>query len=281
MRKQEITLRAYGKVNLFLKVLGKREDGFHDIYTLFHKITLYDEVRLQLTPSRSLTVTMTCDDASLPSDSRNLCVAGAEMLMQKVGLKADIALSLSKRIPVSAGLGGGSSDAASVLRGLGDIFHIPEDVLLGCAAELGSDIAFFLSGFSSAFGYGRGEKLAEYSFDVVLPRFYLLIFPHISISAGWAYRALGKKEGSVRTPQVFHEGMLFSNDLQPPCFSQYPLLGRICKELCDEGASHGMLSGSGSTLFGVYADEESLQKAATVFSKRYPDFRVIPVEGFS
>ena len=187
---KELWLLAPAKVNLFLKVLGKREDGFHEIETLFQGINLYDEITMRISRSEELSVTMSCNDHSLPIDSRNLCVQGAYALMNASGKKASIDISLTKKIPVSAGLGGGSSDVASVLRGLMEALDIDKTIVQNIAAKIGSDVPFFLFKKPVAFGYGRGEQLKAYQGELsVLPRYFLLIFPHIPISAGWAYKA--------------------------------------------------------------------------------------------
>ena len=178
-----LIIRAYAKINLGLRILRKRADGYHDIETIFYRIQPYDEIVLELSHGISLV----CNNSELPTDEGNLCVRAAGMLQQHYDIIERVHISLKKSIPVGAGLGGGSSDAASVLTGLVELWKLPasENDLRSFAVQLGSDVPYFLEP-GTAYGTGRGEKLDYFDFD--FPYWIVLVYPNIHISTAWAYR---------------------------------------------------------------------------------------------
>ena len=281
-----MTYRAYAKINIGLRILGKRPDGYHDIETVFHQINLYDE--LQFTPSE--TIRLTTSSPHVPSDSTNLCVRAAEALRKIASIRDGVDIQLTKRIPVGAGLGGGSSDAATVLTSLNKQWKtgLQVDQLLSLAAELGSDVPFFLRG-GTAVGTSRGEILDH--FDLTLPYWILTVTPDLHVSTAWAY-------SNVRTSASTERPLLRSiidraiddpaelkatvrNDFEDTVFRQHPAIAKIKDTLIREGAVFSQLSGSGSSVYGFFTGERSAREAAERFPHPFvtsltaPDFRPI------
>jgi 4-diphosphocytidyl-2-C-methyl-D-erythritol kinase len=262
----QIVCRAYAKINLGLRVTGKRADGFHDICTVFHRIDLFDEITLH--PSGSITVSST--DPGVPSDESNICHAAARLLAGQAGARQGVRIEITKRVPAGAGLGGGSADAAAVLESLPALWDIAvsgED-LRHLALRLGSDVPFFL-GRQSALGTGRGEVLEYVSIDV--PFAVLLCVPPIHVSTAWAYSrivphpaAAGDLLSTVlhgmSDPALLRSEVV--NDFEAPVFREHPLIARVKETMLGEGALYASMSGSGSSVFGFYRDAGSAAAAA-------------------
>lgn len=263
-------IRAYAKINLTLDVLGRRADGYHDLATVMQKIDLYDT--LCLTATDDGRVQLLCSVPEL-NNTENLVVRAAELVRRQRGLEQGVRIELLKRIPVAAGLGGGSSDAAAVLLALQRWWQLPpsQDELLDLAAALGSDVPFFLTG-GLALCEGRGERVQP--LDAQLPpsmRWLLLLKPAISISTAAVFRSLSARdytdgshsravcaalaEGRSPEPQDLH------NALERSVLEHYPEVARAREALVQAGAPLVRLSGSGPTLFAPFAD---LAQAVTV-----------------
>jgi len=270
---RKITLPSHAKVNLSLKITARREDGFHDIDSIFQAINLLDEITIEVTDANSIEIT--ASNPELPTDSSNLCWKAAEVFKKAFNIENGVKIHIEKRIPVSAGLGGGSGNAAATLLGLANLFEIEKDSLFSLAIELGSDVPFFLTGFSLARGQGRGEILSELPATETLK--FLLINPGIPISAGWAYKALHLEKGYKENVQ---RDILFENELERPAFKEYPLLEMLKQEFREHGADQSLMSGSGSTVFGVYSSEEVRETAKKYFKAKYPDFLVVKAETY-
>jgi len=265
-----MNLRAYAKVNIGLRVLGKRPDGFHNIETVFHEIDLYDEVTIE----QADTISLTTSSPHVPSDARNLCFRAAEALRTRFRGKAGVRISLRKNIPVGAGLGGGSSDAATVLVALNKFWNAGLDrrALESLASTLGSDVPFFIRG-GTAVGTSRGELL-EY-FDLRMPFWIVTATPPIHVSTSWAYSQVRARErkggGDLRT--LVEEGItnpsamqsIVTNDFEDYVFGEYPEIRRNRKRMKDLGAVFALMSGSGSSVFGLFHDEPTARKAAAAF----------------
>ncbi len=267
-------LRAYAKINIGLRVLGKRKDGFHDIETLFHRIDLFDELTLE--PADD-SISMTGAGLPIPLDEENLCWKAIELLRTEVGATLGAAVHLDKRIPVGAGLGGGSSDAAAVLTALPSLWHRPVDAstLADVALRIGSDVPFFLHN-RSAFAQGRGEQMNFV--NLPLPYWILLITPNIHISTKWAYSQLTGIIGSGRRLKAFYDGAtctlaplpaLMENDFETVVFAAYPEIAVLKRDLLSGGAAFALLSGSGSSVFGLFEKEEAARLAEERFRKKY------------
>lgn len=244
-----MTIQAHAKVNLVLRVLAKRVDGFHEIETLMAPITLADELDVSIFPGTGVEVQ--CDDPDVPTDADNLVWRAAEVFASLTGLTFRTKIELRKRIPHGAGLAGGSSDAAAVLRALDALHHtdLGHETLERLAAEIGSDIPFFVRS-EPAWCRGRGEILEEAGPQ---PRLPLLLFkPPFPVSTAWAYRH--RTHDVPRPPQAVGD-LELSNDLEPAVFGKYLLLPTMKTWLLEQHDVHAaMMSGSGSTIFAVLRD---------------------------
>jgi 4-diphosphocytidyl-2-C-methyl-D-erythritol kinase len=248
-----ITLAAPAKINLSLRILGKRPDGFHEIKTLIAPIVLADQI--EISHAADERIGFLCNDPEIPGGTDNLCVKAAEAFLATTGLDHGIRISLMKKIPHGAGLGGGSSDAAAVLKGLNELFDHPlvTGELHQIASMLGSDVPFFLHD-GPAWSRGRGEILEE---APPLPaRTILLIKPPFPVPTAWAYRHYaGMKESGAFLPderrQRFAE-IEIANDLEPPVFHKYLLLPVMKEWLLEQaGVECAFMTGSGSTMVAV------------------------------
>jgi 4-diphosphocytidyl-2-C-methyl-D-erythritol kinase len=248
-----ISLTAPAKINLSLRILGKRPDGFHELETLMVPIGLADPIEISHGGGKG--IEFLCSDPELPGGGDNLCVKAAEAFLASTGLDHGIRIALMKKIPHGAGLGGGSSDAAAVLKGLNELFNHPlvEEELHQIAATLGSDVPFFLHG-GAAMCRGRGEILEE---APVLPeRTLLLIKPPFPVPTAWAYRNYAELKESGMSPLPQQPQRLgeigIVNDLEPAVFHKYLLLPSMKAWLLEQpGVECAFMTGSGSTMVAV------------------------------
>jgi len=264
--------RAFAKINFGLRVLRKRPDGFHDIETILYRVNINDE--LVASPSRDLI--FECDDPGL-SSTDNLVYTAASLLQNSLGVTRGAKISLKKKIPVGAGLGGGSADAASTLRLLCKLWgeNPPEGMLQELAMRLGSDVPYFLSP-GAAHATSRGEQLNYFQLDVPFPIVVLSPDLHISTRAAYAAVVPNSHEGSddLKTLLLQHLalpellGGVLRNNFESPIFHQYPLLRELRRELLDSGAAFCSMSGSGSSLFALYPDETLARGAMERFKGR-------------
>ncbi len=250
-------LRAPAKINLSLAILGKRPDGFHEIESLMVPLTLADSLEIESWPGTDGGIAFTCSDASLPTDDSNLVVRAARRFFETAGQPASVAIRLEKAVPHGAGLGGGSSDAASTLAGLNTALGEPlsGEALMTLAAEIGSDVPFFLAG-SAAICRGRGERVEPVPFPHSLP--LLLVKPDFGVPTPWAY---GRWKDSRELPGISYAAQEFPwgrlvNDLERPVFEKYLFLGALKRWLMAQPESAGaLMSGSGSTCFALLKQE--------------------------
>ena len=268
------SVRCPAKVNLGLRVLGKRADGFHEIVTVFQAIDLWDELHGWIAPELTLEV----DDPAVPADASNLVLRAARCLARRAR-GAGARLRLEKSIPVAAGLAGGSSDAAGALVLLNRLWRLELDTgaLAEAAHEIGSDVAFFLDG-GTALGTGRGERVAPLPSCAGTP--LLLGCPPYGLSTPEVYSRLGAPltpPGSDVTVAAFfvklaegNDFALATNDLEAPAFAMRGELARFRDELVREGARPALLSGSGSTVFGMFRAEADLESAAARLRSAFP-----------
>ncbi|MEI6070320.1 MAG: 4-(cytidine 5'-diphospho)-2-C-methyl-D-erythritol kinase [Verrucomicrobiae bacterium] len=241
-----MTIQARAKVNLVLRVLGKREDGFHEIETLMVPVSLADELDVRV--SEGSGITLACDDPGVPADSSNLAWRAAEAFARQTGRTFRTSIVLRKRIPHGAGLGGGSSDAAAVLKALDVLLEtrLGERRLEEIAATLGSDIPFFIRS-QAAWCRGRGERMD--AAPGLAPARLLLLKPPFPVATGWAYKAR-----TLNVPHLPQElgGVGLVNDLEEPVFKKFLLLPTIKSWLLRQPeVAAAMMSGSGSTLFAI------------------------------
>jgi 4-diphosphocytidyl-2-C-methyl-D-erythritol kinase len=253
------------KVNLLLNILGKRTDGFHEVETVMHPVKLFDRLTFQ---RKERTMKVTCSDPSLPVDERNLVSRAATEFFKATAIREGVEIHLEKHIPVAAGLGGGSGNAATTLLGLNELFDQPlqHSRLHELAASIGSDVPFFLQN-KPALALGRGEKVQPLEFFPALKgAAFLLIHPGFGVSTAWAYQnlarfpqALSGRSGRgielVRLLNTFDLSTAvreFYNALEPPVLEKHPLLALYQEFLREHGASAALMSGSGSTTFAVF-----------------------------
>jgi len=280
------------KVNLLLNILGKRPDGFHELETVLHPVGLCD--RLSFTRG-GRGIQLACSDPALPADERNLAHRAAASFLQAARLDEGVRIELEKKIPLAAGLGGGSGNAATTLLGLNELFGKPltPEQLQTIAASLGSDIPFFLQP-QPALATGRGEKVVPLAaFPALRGAAFLLIHPGFGISTAWAYRqlarfpaALNGRPGRARkliellqTADLPKAGAEFYNSLEAPALQKYPLLALFQEFLRAHGAPATLMSGSGSTTLAVLPDESAAREMeAKVKAKFGPCWTaVVPV----
>jgi 4-diphosphocytidyl-2-C-methyl-D-erythritol kinase len=271
-----LVLPAFAKVNLDLRVLGVRADGFHDLRTVFQTLAVHDVMTFTRRPGP---FAIECDDPTLPTDRRNLVWKSASLLWRTVGrrrgeLPRNVVVGLRKRIPQSAGLGGGSSDAAVALLGLAKVWELDVDMptLSRLAAGLGADVPFFLVG-GTALGLGRGDDIYPLQ---DLPRTHVVIVrPRFGVSTAEAYRwfdAEGRrkvKETPARAvpPRWPEWAMNLRNDLEPPVVRHHPTIGRIKHALAEAGAACAAMSGSGSAVFGLFERLDAARRTAADLSR--------------
>jgi 4-diphosphocytidyl-2-C-methyl-D-erythritol kinase len=247
---------APAKINLTLEVKGRRDDGFHEIESLVCPIALFDRVEIELREEGDLQ--FTCDDPALCADEDNLVVRAARLFCGDIGLQPHLRIALWKQIPHGAGLGGGSSDAATTLLALDGLFetNLPQETLASLGAELGSDVPFFIYR-ATAVCRGRGEQVTPAPFPHRLP--LLLIKPPFAIPTVWAYqRWQGSREipGLAYLPQNLAWGRLV-NDLERPVFEKYLFLAWLKHWLLEQPQVAGaLMSGSGSTVFAVLHEND-------------------------
>jgi 4-diphosphocytidyl-2-C-methyl-D-erythritol kinase len=255
---------APAKINLSLKILGRREDGFHEIETLISPISLADKIDIE---RQSRWIDFSCDDPTLPGGDENLAVRAAKAFFDKTKINSGVGIKLHKKIPHGAGLGGGSSDAAATLRALNQLFETnfsPEE-LTKLGSTIGSDVPFFLFE-SAAVCKGRGEIVNPTKLNKKLS--ILLLKPAFGVSSAWAYsRWQDSKEipGISYQPQNF-DGQSFVNDLERPVFEKFVFLAQLKAWLMKQAEVDAtLMSGSGSTVFAVLppnVDVELLAKRA-------------------
>jgi len=279
-----LTLPAFAKINLGLRVLGKRPDGYHEIDSVFQTISLNDTVTL--TVSDSPQIVLSCDDRSLPTDGENLVHRAAQALQSRFAPDKGARIRLEKRIPALAGLGGGSSDAAVALLGLAYLWQVDLKVeeMSEMASSLGADMPFFLLG-GTARGTGTGNEIAP--LPDITNKCLLVIKPNVSVSTSDAYRSLNA--GSLTTveaktilsssewneiPGSFDPETL-RNDFEPVVFELEPEIKRAKVALIGAGAQAALLAGSGSAVFGIF-DSEDAQKRAIQAIELESGWRVFP-----
>ena len=265
----KLKFKTPAKINLGLHIHGKREDGFHELETIFQMVCLYDDVELELLPSG---INIECDIPGVPTDHTNLAFKAALLLQKSYHVQGKgVSIRLKKKIPFGAGLGGGSGNAAGVLMGLNRLWDlsIEREKLLILAAELGSDVPFFLKS-PCALGMGRGEQLKTLKpcskFQV------LLVFPGFPIATSWVYQNLRLKltkrpnnisilRKNLSLSDIKSLGRNLYNDLEPVVIQRFPEVQIVKDELLAWGALGVLLSGSGSTVFGIFDDPEKARAA--------------------
>lgn len=257
--------KAPAKINLNLRVLGKRPDGFHALETLMIPISLHDSLTVQ---KATTGITLTCSDPSLPCDAGNLAYKAAALFFEHFKIRDGVHLHLEKRTPHGAGLGGGSSDAATVLRALRTTFNVnaSDEELAGLASKLGSDVPFFVY-LKPAWCKGRGEIIepTELQDDY----FGLLVHPGFGVPTPWAYQTYAKSP-QTGTPGKSTSDTVLQNDLEPPVFTKYHWISTVKQWFQQQPeVFDALMSGSGSSVFALTHQRDGIESLQERFRSEY------------
>ena len=272
----QVTVSAPAKINLVLRILDRRPDGYHNLWSLMQTVKLEDGLSISINSSHSI-INLRCDDPSLKTDRSNLVSRAAAAVLERSGQAVGLDIVLTKRIPMGAGLGGGSSDAAATIMGLNRILGLrwSRELMAQVGQTLGSDVPFF-SFAPSATVAGRGERVTPVR--IMDSRWVVLINPGFPIETKWAYQQLSESRTGVVPVSRSHMALetspelnwkqvleIAENDFEVPVFKAYPLLRDIKQQLMSQGAEVALLSGSGATVFGVFSTEAGARSAQAFF----------------
>ena len=265
---------APAKINIFLRVLNKRADGYHNIFSLMQKVTLCDEL---IFSPRSKGIVLNCPGTNLPTNNENLVIRAAKAIFDYCKYSGGMEITLHKKIPVTAGLGGGSSDAATTLMALNKIcsFKLKKNELIKIGAKIGADVPFFIFG-KSALASGIGDNLKH--LRNLPPINFLLIKPPLELSTKMVYENLnlrltmGKNNYSISRSLVLGDIVhVLHNDLESVSLQIYPELADLKKMLLRHGALGALMSGSGPTVFGIFRNGKEAKQALEVIEKELSD----------
>jgi 4-diphosphocytidyl-2-C-methyl-D-erythritol kinase len=274
-----LTLKAPAKINLFLKVLNRRPDGYHEIESLMQKIELFDILHLSRQGEQ---ISLSCPGNTLPEDRENLAYRAAHAFFSATGIKPGIKIILEKNIPVAAGLGGGSSDAAAVITGLNTLLNanLAREQLIDIARPLGADVPFFVQDCSAAMATGIGDCIQQV--QPMRGLSIVLVNPGFGVSTKWVYENFPLTSNSntyilardQKTTKDFHAAAPslyeeLGNDLEVVTINRFPEIGDLKKELKKGGAVTSLMSGSGPTVFGLFVSEEDAQRSIMQLSKKF------------
>lgn len=271
----QITRKAYGKINLGLDVLSKRPDGYHELKMVMQTVGIYDVLTFQKNEG---SIRISTDHKELPEDKGNLIYQAAELIRETYGISEGVTITLQKNIPIAAGMAGGSSDAAAVFHGMNELFELSMSLsdMKKLGVRIGADVPYCIMG-GSALSEGIGEILTPLPAP---PKAHLLIVkPDINVSTGFVFKNLQVDtlpfhpdiDGMVRS---LKEGDLrgitdrMGNVLETVTMKRYPVIGRIKEEMINQGAENALMSGSGPTVFGIYREEETAKKAERIIEKQ-------------
>jgi 4-diphosphocytidyl-2-C-methyl-D-erythritol kinase len=267
---RSVSLPSFAKINLDLRLLGTRPDGYHNLRTVFQSLTLFDNVTVS---TRRGPFVVTCDEPDIPTDQRNLVWKAASLLHRvatgKAAAPRDIAIDLRKRVPSEAGLGGGSSNAAMTLLALNKLWKLDLDLatLTRIGARLGADVPYFLVGGTSL-GLGRGDDI--YPLADMPPVDVVILRPGFGVATADAYKWYDEEARRTTrepAPRVLPPGWpawsaTLRNDLEAPVVRHHPAIGRIRQSLLDAGATFAAMSGSGSAVFGLFERKDAARRTA-------------------
>ena len=268
-------VRAYAKINIGLHILGKRPDGYHNIETVFRLIDVYDELEFLQNDEG---IVFTSDEPQLGDDPANLCVRAARLLRDLTGIHIGVEINLKKHIPLGSGLGGGSSNAAAVLKGLTKLWalEISNEELQTISGTLGSDVPFFFTS-QTAYATGRGERLT--SFNLHVPYWILVVTPDIHVSTAWAYSNVIIRQGQARPnlrslleasigdPAAMRAHLV--NDFEETTFKEFPMIAEIKERMLKDGAEIAQMSGSGSSVYGFFSSQAKAKRLESELSGKY------------
>jgi 4-diphosphocytidyl-2-C-methyl-D-erythritol kinase len=285
----KLSIQAPSKINLFLKVTGRRPDGYHTLHTLFMPVAKpADDITIELDAESGISIS--CDHPFVPTDSRNICYKAAELYAQKAEVAPNWAISICKQIPVAAGMGGGSGNAAAVLSGLNKFYKklSPEEIS-ELALQCGADVPFFLNPRPAiASGVGEIFNYPELNYKKIP---MLLINPKFPVSAAWAYKHLNPEHIGASEPDYAERviialnnndldslGKLVRNDLAFALYVKFPILSLLREQLLDNGAPVAEITGSGPTIFALFRDSEHLKSTSEILKAEYPTLTFIETQ---
>lgn len=300
-RNEPLVIKSFAKINLYLRVLDKRRDNFHNLDTLFARIDLADTIIIK--GRKDNRIRIKCDSRHVPKGQANLCFRAADLLRQEFKLKYGLEIEIKKRIPVGAGLGGGSSDAASVLLGLNKYWHLnlSKARLAILAAKLGSDVAFFIHDVKFALGSQRGDKIKPLTSLKNTKLWFILVYPRVKVSTPLIYRKfdfyLSKHKNSLSSfkgisgltrrppdvkiilPELLENGCSFDskclfNDLEVVTSNLYPVVNRVKKALFAMGLERVMMSGSGPAVFAICNCRAQAQNLSNKLRREHKSWQV-------
>jgi len=265
----KITFPSYAKINLYLEILEKRPDGFHNIRTIYQAISLKDTIKIDLIKGNDIKINSNSKD--IPTDASNLVYQAALSVLDKVKIRCGLKINIDKKIPVAAGLGGGSSNAASVILGLNKLLNLKlkKKEMLNIASSVGSDVSFFILEESVALGEARGDKVTKLK---KIPKFwFIVVCPKIEISAKWAYSRykLGltrEKPGvricirALRSGNLGRIAPVLYNDLETVILAKHTEIKDIKNALNNKGVRATLTSGSGPCIFGILQSREEAMR---------------------
>ena len=260
---------SYSKVNIGLKVLSQRDDGYHNIYTIFQELNFGDSIDIE---KRDCGFKIIANVDWIPTNKSNICYKAYTEIKKEFSEVKGIHIKIDKKIPIGSGLGGGSANAAAVLKGIKNIYklEVTESKLEEIGSEVGADVPFFIRG-KTQLGEGIGDKLTQLPKAIIGT--YLLVIPKISIRTEWAYSVIKNRlnnqnknaKFSSFSNEDYSSLQIFENDFEQIVIPAYPEIGAIKSKLLNLGARFASLSGSGSTVYGVYDDEASAKEAELLF----------------
>lgn len=285
-------LKAYAKINLALDIVGKRVDGYHELKTIMQQVDLYDVIKLYAEAESGGSndkgqILISCNDTIVPTDERNLAYKAARLLFDEFDITDSMLIEIEKNIPVSAGLAGGSTDAATVLKGVNEYFGLglSEEELISRGSTIGADVPFCIMG-GTAYAGGIGEELipleAPEGFTV------LVAVPDTRVSTKWAYGAYDEMEasGNVKHPDIDQLRAaiemedfgcipeFLGNVLEYATIPEYPIIAKVKSTMMKNGAAGALMSGSGPSVYGLFMDDEKAAKAFDVLGM----FDIVPEE---
>ena len=274
------SIKSPSKVNLGLKVLNKRPDNFHNILSIFIELNLYDTIDFY--SNKTLEI-LSKGIYLAPNNQNNIIYKAVNIFSKEFDINVNYKIVLNKNIPIGAGLGGGSSNAAKTLVALSQInnLNLSKENLCNIGNQIGSDVPFFIRGGIKEVT-GKGEIINTINYSVLKNKIFLLVFPNISISTKWAYSEIKKHLEPKKIRHKFSpltdkvNWALFENDFEHIVCLTYPEIRDIKKMLYKTGALYSSLSGSGSTMFGIYNDMKLVNKAIKSFENKYHTFIAHP-----
>jgi 4-diphosphocytidyl-2-C-methyl-D-erythritol kinase len=290
----KLILHSYAKVNLYLKIIGKRKDGFHSLQTIFERIDLADTIILSSSPKKK--ISLRCNISALPVDSANLAFRSAQLLQEAFAVRKGVDIELIKHIPIGAGLGGGSSNAAAVLWGLNKLWklRLSLEKLLLFGKRIGSDVAFFLHNCSFALGEGRGDRIKPLHLQQLKPLWKILIVPKIEVRTPEVYkewdvsREKNKSLGltipkynvniiisALKNRDIARLGQGLFNSLERITLRLYPQVGLIKERLSDLGVKSILMSGSGPAVYGMVSSKKEAVSLCRQLARVYhPNWQI-------